>query len=145
MILKSEPDSELSSRRKKTLLFSRGRRIQFRLRTSTGDNNFSGYLSVYYKAFRARVRTGSRGRGEPCTLAVPKTLDRRGGGKVEVSVLREAALRVRPPPAGAGTAIDIHTYKQHKLQRRIYERADRLRNRPSISATSMTLFAQQHN
>lgn len=48
--------------------------------------------------------------------------------------------------AAAAAAIDIHTYKQHKLQRRIggartaYETSC-----AGISATSMTLFAQQHN
>lgn len=48
--------------------------------------------------------------------------------------------------AVAADGIDIHTYKQHKLQRRIggartaYETSC-----AGISATSMTLFAQQHN
>lgn len=99
MNLKSEPDFKLSARRKASLFPPEATNIiSPPQQRQPRDNNFSGYLSVYYKVFRARVRTGSRGRGEPCTSAMPKTLDRRGGGKVEVSVLREAALRVRRRP-----------------------------------------------
>lgn len=47
------------------------------------------------------------------------------------------------PPAAS--VRDIHTYKQHKLQRSGASKARRPpTTRPSFSATSMTLFAQ-HN
>lgn len=74
------------------------------------------------------------------------------GGRPLVSLLRLGCLARRvlsasppPPPPPPPLQIYTHTYKQHKVQRRIGDAPGPPTIRPGVSATSMTLFAQQHN
>lgn len=85
-------------------------------------------------------------------LCLVDRLWRGGGGMVVaadegVGVARSERESACPPVAAANAAIDIHTYKQHKLQLGASERAPPAYDSScaGISATSMTLFAQQHN
>lgn len=120
----------------------------------------SDFSAIYVHEWTSLVREGTAGESDmrECSPATSEDLGfclwtqslrarcaarkNLGGGRwqiVGVGIARRPWVPPVPPP------LQIHTYKQHKLHRRICESQDRLRLSYTISATSMTLFAQQHN